>query len=99
MALRDASELIYPAVTEAIAGLALKPEDAAAVRLAERYAQIIDESRDHAWAGRWLMPLLLDTLTALGATPAARAALNKGVKQADAAPESQLEKLRKARTQ
>jgi hypothetical protein len=106
VSLRDASELLWPAVAETIASLGLKPEDAAAVKLARRYAQIIDAMPDHsprggppdqAWAARWLMPLLLDTLTELGATPAARARLTKkGDKPADGKP-SRLAQLRAAR--
>ncbi|HEY6276014.1 MAG TPA: hypothetical protein VIX86_06750 [Streptosporangiaceae bacterium] len=105
-ALRDASELLWPAVQQAIAGLGLLGSDAAAVKIAQRYAQIIDAipghaprgQPDQAWAARWLMPLLLDALTELGATPAARARLAKGVTPASA-PEGQLERLRKARAQ
>jgi hypothetical protein len=84
--LRDASELLWPAVAETIASLDLQPEDAAAKKLAQRYAQIIDDLPDHAprgtqdqaWAMRWLGPLLLDVLVQLGATPAARKAPKTG---------------------
>ena len=95
-ALRDASELLWPALAETLTQLDLGSEHAAAKKLAQRYAQVIDEHRDQAYALRWIGPLLLDALEALGATPAARAALTKGAKDADAAP-SQLEKLRAAR--
>ena len=103
-ALRDASELLWPALAETLATLNLGPEHAAARKLAQRYAQIIDGMPDHAprgqpnqaWAARWLMPLLLDALTELGATPQAKAALEKGVKPADAKPGG-LAKLRAAR--
>lgn len=78
MALRDASELLWPAVSETLATLDLQPEHAAAKKLAQRYAQIIDEAADQRWAARWLMPLLLDALDALGATPAAKARLRGG---------------------
>lgn len=103
-ALRDASELLWPAVQETIASLDLKPEDSAARKLAQRYAQVIDQMPDksprggvpdQAWALRWIGPLLLDALEQLGATPAARARV-KGGKPADA-PVSQLAKLRAAR--
>ena len=94
-ALRDASELLWPAVSETLTQLDLGSEDAAARKLAQRYAQVIDEHRDPAWAMRWIGPLLLDALEQLGATPAARARL-KGGKTADA-PVSQLAKLRAAR--
>ena len=103
-ALRDASELLWPAVSETLASLDLGSEHAAAKKLAQRYAQIIDGMPEHAprgqpnqaWAARWLMPLLLDALTELGATPAAVARLTKGVKPPDAKPGG-LAKLRAAR--
>ena len=103
-ALRDASELLWPALAESLATLNLGSEHAAAVRLAKRYAQIIDGmpahaprgQPDQAWAARWLMPLLLDCLSELGATPAAVARQTKGVKPPDAKPGG-LAKLRAAR--
>ena len=95
-ALRDASELLWPALAETLATLDLGPEHAAARKLAQRYAQVIDECKDQAWAMRWVAPGLLDVLTELGATPQALARL-KGAKPADA-PESQLDRLRKARS-
>lgn len=110
MTLRPAEELLTPAVQHAIDALdQLSESDAAAVKLALRYASTIDNSRGHCrgchdtecrrdspqWAMRWLGPLLLDCLDALGATPAARARL-RGGKPADAPP-SQLAKLRAAR--
>lgn len=95
-ALRDASELIWPAVQETLATLDLGSEHAAAKKLAQRYAQIIDSARDEAWAARWLMPLLLECLTELGATPAARARLTKGAKPGDGKP-NRLAHLRAAR--
>jgi hypothetical protein len=95
-ALRDASELLWPAVQETIASLGLLGSDAAAVKLAQRYAQVIDQAADQAWAMRWLAPLLLDALTELGATPAARARLTKGAKAPDGKP-NRLAQLRAAR--
>lgn len=100
-ALCDANDLLAPAVAETITALGkLTAEDAGAIRLAERYAEAIDASRgnprNYASALRWLGPLLLDALQQLGATPAARVALAKGVKAPDAT-ESQLDKLRAAR--
>lgn len=95
-ALRDASELIWPAVQETLATLDLGSEHAAAKKLAQRYAQIIDSARDEAWAARWLMPLLLECLTELGATPAAKARLTKGGKPGDGKP-NRLAQLRAAR--
>lgn len=76
--IRSADALMLPAVREAIAALDTECTDAGAVRLAERYAAAIDEARDWVWAMRWLGPLLLDALEALGATPASRKALLKG---------------------
>jgi hypothetical protein len=95
-ALRDASELLWPAVQETIASLGLLGSDAAAVKLAQRYAQVIDGHRDEAWAMRWLAPLLLQALAELGATPAARASITKGQKLTEDKP-SGLAKLRAAK--
>ncbi|HXJ27125.1 MAG TPA: hypothetical protein VNH17_15550, partial [Streptosporangiaceae bacterium] len=75
--LKDASELLWPAVAETLASLELGSEDAAAKKLAQRYAQIIDGlpehaprgTQDQAWGMRWIGPLLLDVLIQLGATP------------------------------
>ena len=82
-------------LAETLTQLDLTEEDAAAKKLAQRYAQVIDQHDDAAWAMRWIGPLLLDALEQLGATPAARVRL-KGGKPADA-PVSQLAKLRAAR--
>lgn len=103
-ALRDASELLWPAVSETLATLELGSEHAAAVKLAKRYAQVIDSmpdkapgnAPDQAWAMRWLGPLLLDCLSELGATPAAKARLTKGGKPGDGKP-TRLAQLRAAR--
>jgi hypothetical protein len=95
-ALRDASELLWPAVAETLSQLDLGSEHAAAKKLAQRYAQTIDECVDQRWAARWLFPLLLDTLGELGATPAAVARLKKGGKPADGKP-NRLAQLRSAR--
>ena len=95
-ALRDASELLWPAVAETLTQLDLGSEHAAAAKLAKRYAQVIDDTTDQKWAMRWLAPLLLQALSELGATPAAQAALTKGVKPADAKPTG-LAKLRAAK--
>ncbi len=93
--IRDADDLLTPAVRETLNALDVQAEDAAAVRLALRYAHTIDTNPDPSWAMRWIGPLLLDALEQLGATPAARARLKTG-KTADA-PVSQLAKLRAAR--
>lgn len=97
---RDASELLYPAVCETIAVLKLDPDgqDAAAAKLAERYAKLIDEASDAKQANvlRWLGPELLKVLETLGATPAARAAIKKPAKGANGKPNG-LQQLRAAR--
>jgi hypothetical protein len=88
--MRDASELLYPAVCQTIAVLKLDPDgqDAAAAKLAQRYAKLIDEASDAKQANvlRWLGPELLKVLESLSATPAARAAITgkKGGPEADA---------------
>jgi hypothetical protein len=91
-ALRDASELLWPAVAETLATLDLAPEHAAAAKLAQRYAQLIDAlpvnaprgQPSQAWAMRWIGPLILDVLTELGATPAAKARITKAAPAAEA---------------
>ena len=70
---RDADELLVPAVQETVAALQLGPEFDAAAAVALRYAQAIDEAKDPAWGLRWIGPLLLASLEALGGTPRARA--------------------------
>ena len=71
--LRDAADLLAPAIAETLASLDLGAENAAAAKVAQRYAEVIDQAKDQAWAMRWLGPLLLDALEQLGATPAAKA--------------------------
>jgi len=110
--LKDAARLLAPAVAQTIAGLDLTGKDAAAVKLAEQYADVIDRSDGHcrgcedpecrrapasAWSMRWLGPLLLDCLAQLGATPAARAAMTKRGDRPGDAPKSRLQALRDAR--
>ena len=95
-AVRDAGELLWPAVATTLAHINPGPEHDGAARLAERYAKVIDEHRDPAWALRWIGPLLLDCLSELGATPAAKAAMTKGTKPAETKPNG-LTKLRAAR--
>lgn len=94
--LRDTSELLWPAVAETLTQLDLKPEDAGVKKLAQRYAQVIDQCDNPEWCARWIFPLLLDALNALGATPAARAALTKKGGPAEIA-EDPLAKLRTRR--
>jgi hypothetical protein len=72
--LRDAAELLAPAVEETLMELGLGEQDQAAAQLARRYAAVIDGARDPAWALRWIGPLLQDCLTSLQATPASRKA-------------------------
>lgn len=81
-ALRDASELLYPAVCATLASLRIDTADggpdAAAAKLAQQYARTIDRAtpgKDYAWALRWIGPELHRILESLGATPAARAAI------------------------
>jgi hypothetical protein len=98
--LRNTDRLMFPAVVEAVAVLDLDPngKDAAAVKLAKLYAIAIDEASDAKQANvlRWLGPELQKVLESLGATPAARAAMKKPAKPADAKPNG-LTRLRAAR--
>src|SRR5258708_21178000 len=75
--LRDAGELLGPAVTATVAALILTAADAAAVKLAQRYAAAIDDADNRAEALERLGPKLLAPLESLGATPAARAQLKE----------------------
>lgn len=75
--LRDVSDLLWPAVSETLASLELGSEDAAAKKCAQRLAQNIDAMTDQVYAMRWLIPELLKTLDALGATPDARARITR----------------------
>lgn len=72
--LRDADELLGPAVEQALAALDLGARYAAAAQLARRYAAAIDEAASPAAALVRLGPLLVKVLAELGATPAARKA-------------------------
>jgi hypothetical protein len=71
--LRDADDLLGPAVEETLAALKLGPEHAGAAQLARSYARVIDQARDPVWALRWIGPNLMAILTSLRATPASRA--------------------------
>jgi hypothetical protein len=99
--LRSVEQLIEPAVRSSVEALGLGRVDDGLVKLALRYAKAIDDHPDNAWAMRWLAPHLLECLTALGATPAARAAVRDagtGVTgKAPAARVSGLAQLRAAR--
>lgn len=100
MILRDADELILPAVKQTIAALPGKTDEyAAVIKLCERYAAEIDAAegaKARAWAIRWIGPLLLDALESLGATPIARPKIKEG--RASGATGSRLATLRAAHT-
>jgi hypothetical protein len=93
-ALRDAAELLSPAIAATLSQLDLGSEHAAAAKLAEQYARIIDQAKDQAWAMRWIGPLLLDCLTQLGATP-----MSKPKQKQVPAGSSRLDQLRQVRRQ
>jgi hypothetical protein len=102
MALRDASELLYPAVIASLASLGIDTadggKDAAAAKLAQQYARVIDAAtpgEKYAWAIRWLGPELQRILESLGGTPVARAAMKTAKPSADAKP-NRLAQLRAA---
>lgn len=102
--LRDADELITPAVAATLDALELQPQDEAAAKLARYYALEIDratvsgEPKISAWAARNIAPLLLQALESLGATPAARAAITKGAKGGGGdKPKTQLDIMRENR--
>ncbi len=94
----SADKLLRPAVDETVRALALEDIDAAAVRLAESYADTIDAAigneKTHAWSIRWIGPELLKCLESLGATPAARNAVKE---EKPIVSESPLAKLRAVR--
>lgn len=101
MALRDASELLYPAAYATVMSLDIDRDgkDGAAAKLALQYARTIDEAppgKAYAAAIRWLGPELLKVLAELGATPAARAAMKTGSTSGNAHV-SKLDELRAAR--
>src|SRR5258708_20648956 len=76
--LREAGEVLGPAVAATVAGLTLAAADSAAVKLAQRYAAAIDDADNRAEALERLGPKLLTVLESLGATPAGRAKLKEG---------------------
>jgi hypothetical protein len=82
---RSADDLIAPAVANTIQQLQtdLSDEDAAAVRLAERYAAAIDDADDKQAALDKLGPKLLAVLESLGATPKGRAVIGTRVPKED----------------
>lgn len=84
---------------ETIAALELKDEDAAAVRLAHRYAAAIDAVTDLDLLGKVLAdlgPKLHAVLESLGATPAARARLKGGAPESGGGKLAHLRSVRKA---
>ncbi len=93
--LRDADDLLAPAVAETIRHLTLGPADAAAVRLAERYAAAIDDAGNRESLEK-LGPKLLACLQSLGGTPAARAKLRGGAASAAAGALTALREARRA---
>ena len=86
--------LLAPSVEQALAALEPDPKDAAAAQLATVYARVIDGAADHAWAARWIGPLLLQALAELHATPASRKAAT-GKQPASRGP-SRVAQLRQA---
>ena len=101
MILRDASELLYPAVCETVAALGLDSKDAAAVKLAKEYARAIDSLPDgkERTSALWhIGEQLAKILAELGATPAARAAITGKKTAAPDAKPNGLAALRAARS-
>jgi len=92
--LRDADKLLAPAVERTLGELKLGTVDDAAATLAQRYAAAIDDDEEGD-ALEALGPKLLAALTALQATPAARARVKVGG-GANAGP-NRLQQLREAR--
>ena len=88
------------AVRVTIDALQLGDEDAAAAKAALMLAENIDAMTDKVYAMRWLVPELLKYLDALGATPAARAAIKKQAAGGENGPAavSWLEQQRAARS-
>lgn len=77
--LRPVDDLIAPDVAETLKKLtALSAEDAAAVKLARRYAAAIDGAADQDAALAMFGPKLLAVLEQLGATPKSRSARKGG---------------------
>lgn len=88
---------VSEALTASLAGLDLKSQDAAAVALAKRYAAVLDVvDADVVKVG----PAFLAVLSALGMTPAGRAAvLGKGGDPRGGQPQSRADELRARRAQ
>lgn len=82
MALKDASELVLPAVAAAIDAIEdLEPADQGMVAIARHLARVIDEATPakRAYCAHFVAPELMKALAELGCSPAARARI-KGVK-------------------
>jgi hypothetical protein len=93
--LQDTDRTLAAAVALTLDALKLAPEDAAAKRLAQKYAAAIDAAEQSQDALDKLGPKLLATLESLGATPAARARLKEG--SAQGGKPNRLAQLRAAR--
>lgn len=102
-ALREVSELLYPAVYATVMSLGIDPkdggQDAGMAKAALILARTIDEAddKDRRHALRDCMPELRQILESLGGSPAARAAIAKGAgKDKGPARVSKLDTLRAA---
>jgi hypothetical protein len=93
--LRDADDLLAPALETSLDALELTGADSGVAQLARGYARAMDEARDPAWAARWLGPELLKALESLGATPMARSRVGRQPEPPRGTP--QLDALRAAR--
>lgn len=91
----EADVTVSEALSASLAGLDLEPQDQAAVALAKRYATVLDVgSEDVVKVG----PAFLAVLSALGMTPAGRAAvLGKGGDPRGGQPQSKADELRARR--
>lgn len=88
--------MVVEKLEAALKSAQIRPEDAATVELALTYARSLDDGADPARVG----PPFLACLTALGMTPAARAALagkGAGDDKPTASPLDELRAKRKAR--
>lgn len=89
-ALRDASELLYPAVYATVMSLDIDHDgkDGGMAKAALRLARVIDETPDSKQASvLWhLVPELAKILESLGGSPASRAALSRGTGKGTSPP-------------
>ncbi|HEX7038674.1 MAG TPA: hypothetical protein VF202_01015 [Trueperaceae bacterium] len=93
--LQPADRLLTPAVNATLKHLDLAAADDAAVVLARKYAAAIDAGTDETLND--LGPKLLAVLESLGATPRARAALQKGGAGGQGQGQGKLAAIRAAR--